>query len=128
MEFTIRNHINTYVLKQPNYIKNYNSKYNNKKEFTINYLDYNYTFEKYYDDENKLILYSYDKKSADCVTLTIERNNKIITLTSFGKMSGCFKQETNIGSNFLKLTLKMIEKYSDLFEKIINFLELSPQT
>ena len=35
MEYTIRNHINTYVLRQPNYIKNYKNKYDNKKEFTI---------------------------------------------------------------------------------------------
>ena len=60
-----------------------------------------------------MVLYSYDKSNSDCVALTIDSHKKIIHLTSFGKNKGCFKEETNIGSNLLRITLKMIEKYKD---------------
>jgi hypothetical protein len=121
IEFTIRSYINTFVLRKPEFIKNkeYNNKDKeivNKKEFEIEYQGEKYVFERYYDDENKLILYSYDDKTTDCVSLFIDKKNKLIQLTSFGRNSGCFKSESNIGSNLLRLTLKMIEKYKDYFK------------
>ena len=76
----------------------------------------NIFFKRFHDDENKLVLYSYNNKLNDCVTLVIEKEKKKIILASFGKYSGCFQEETNIGSNLLKITLKMIEKYKDYFK------------
>lgn len=132
IEFTIRSYINTFVLRKPEFIKNkeYNNKDKeivNKKEFEIEYQGEKYVFERYYDDENKLILYSYDDKTTDCVSLFIDKKNKLIQLTSFGSNRrlqtgspgsnyGCFKSESNIGSNLLRLTLKMIEKYKNYFK------------
>ena len=128
IEFTIRNHINTFVLNKPGYIKNKyyknkDDKIENEKEFTIKYQDHAYVFERLYDDENILILYSYDGDESSCVTLFLNKDEKSIELTSFGKITGCFKAETNIGSNLLKITLKMIEKYKDYFK--INKITLS---
>lgn len=126
IKHTIINHLNTFILDEDNKI-NINilkgSGNDQIKKFSVKYNNYKYTFYRLADDKNKLILYSYDNKNTDCVTLTIEKNKKSIVLTSFGKSQGCFKEETNIGSNLLKITLKMIEKYKDHFN--INKIILS---
>ena len=112
----VRNYLNVNVIMpwNPPIKKLIGGEY--KKEFTIEYKGHNYIFKRFHDDENKLVLYSYNEKSQDCVTLVIEKDKKSIILSSFGKTYGCFQEESNIGSNLLKLTLKMIEKYKDYFK------------
>lgn len=114
IDFTVRNHININILPwQPRIRPLIGGEY--KKEFTIEYKGNDYIFKRFYDDENKLVLYSYNNDLDDCVSLVIEKERKSIFISSFGKSYGCFQQETNIGSNLLKLTLKMIEKYKNYF-------------
>jgi len=116
IDFIVRNYINT------NIILPWNSKIKKihggeyKKEFIIEYKGNEYIFKRLHDDKNKLVLYSYDGELEDCVSLVIDKEKKKVSLTSFGKYSGCFQEETNIGSNLLKITLKMIEKYKDYFK------------
>ena len=112
IKHTIRNHINTFIF--PKHFIGKNKKEEDvKKEFTIEYHGHKYTFNRLEYDEDKLVLYSYDKSNSDCVVLSIDTTNKIIHLTSFGNNTGCYKQETNIGSNLLRITLKMVSKYKD---------------
>jgi hypothetical protein len=113
----IRNHINVFILDDQKIRTNYGGAKNEKEEdqleFTITYKNYKYTFQKLDKTDNMLFLYSYDKLNNDCVVLTIDKKSKTIILTSFGKSSGCFREETNIGSNLLKITLKMVNKYKN---------------
>jgi len=84
------------------------------KEFTIKYKNYKYKFIKLdnYDDDI-ITLYSYDGLDNDCVVLNIEKNNKAVIITTFGSYDKCYHEEANIGSNLLKITMKMIQKYKD---------------
>ena len=118
INFTIRNYLNVFVLEKDNQIPlDYNPEIigGGKKEFTIKYNNDKYVFQRFHDDKNKLVLYSYEVKKHDCVILVINKDKQIIEISSFGKYDKCFKQETNIGSNLLRITLKMVEKYKDYF-------------
>jgi hypothetical protein len=121
MEFIIRNHLNVFVLKSkiPFQIQNGAG---NKKEFTIKYLDKKYIFERLHNDEEKLILYSYEGDN-NCVVLTISKEKKAIVITSIGRFDKCVKGGLNVGSHLLRITLKMVEKYKDYFN--INKIVLS---
>lgn len=114
INWMVRNHVNINIMPLYPRIKELiGGEY--KKEFSIEYKGHEYIFKRLHDDENRLILYSYDNELDDCVTLVINKKNKSINLSSFGKTYGCFQEESNIGSNLLKLTLKMIGKYKDYF-------------
>jgi hypothetical protein len=86
------------------------------KEFTIKYKNDNYTFNRINDTDSMLTLYSYDGLNNDCILLNIEKEEKVIIISSFGASSKCFREEINIGSNLLNITLKMIEKYKNKLE------------
>jgi hypothetical protein len=116
----MRNHINTFILRDQQIRTNYGGgKVKDQLEFTITYKNYKYTFQKLDKTADMLFLYSYDKLNNDCVMLSIDKDKKQINLTSFGNRSGCFREEANIGSNLLKITLKMCE---DLLENTKYFL------
>lgn len=124
INFTIKSYLNVFILEKDNQIPfDYKPEIigGGKKEFTIKYNNDKYVFQRFHDDKNKLVLYSYEGIKHDCVILVIDKNKKSIVLTSFGKYDKCFKQETNIGSNLLRITLKMIEKYKGYFgiDKIV---------
>ena len=115
----MRNHINTFILRDQQIRTNYGGAKNVKEkeegqlEFTITYKNYKYTFHKLDKTADMLFLYSYDKLNNDCVMLSIDKDKKQINLTSFGNRTGCFREEANIGSNLLRITLKMVSKYKN---------------
>jgi hypothetical protein len=122
LHYRLINYTNVYILNNIDRIK-FTSKKEIKKEFSIEYNDKTYIFERLHDDNSRLILYSYDGKNNDCVMLNINKKEKIINLDSFGKADKCYHGEINIGSNLLRITLKMIEQYKD--ELKINKIVLS---
>ena len=111
--------IETFLVSYLNTLNRTGKKYQigGTKKFTITYKNHKYVFVKLErfmtTDDDVITLYSYDDDTRDCVTLSIEKNNKAVILTSFGSDNGCYHEESNIGSNLLKITLKMIEKYKD---------------
>ena len=110
----MRNHINTFILRDQQIRTNYGGgKVKDQLEFTITYKNYKYTFQKLDKTADMLFLYSYDKLNNDCVMLSIDSIKKQINLTSFGNRTGCFREEANIGSNLLRITLKMVSKYKN---------------
>ena len=78
IELTIKNYINNIILT-PGYIKRqkYTGKEKYKKEFTIQYNEHKYIFERFHDDDNILILHSYLDDSQECVSLTLEKKRKV---------------------------------------------------
>ena len=63
------------------------------------------------EDNNILTLYSYNDNS--CILLNIEKEDNTIIITSFGMYNKCFRMCINIGSNLLRITLKVIKQYKD---------------
>ena len=121
IEFLVRNYINIFILKKDDKIPFLVG--GGKKHFTIEYKDHIYTFERLIDDKNKYILYSYDDTNSNCVILVVNKKEKIINISSLGSLEKCYRDEIDIGSNLLQITLKMIKKYKEYFDinKIIKF-------
>lgn len=111
LERELINYTNTFVFHNASLIP-YNMIGGNKK-YVIEYKEHTYEFIQLHNDMDKLILYSYDNMDDDCVILSIMKKEKVINLDSFGKKSKCYHGEIDIGSNLLKLTLKMIKNNKD---------------
>jgi hypothetical protein len=92
------------------------------KRLSVNYNDNKYIFEESNIDENHYILYSLEEE--DCIVVIISKEDKTAEIHSIGNYNTCIRDTNrNIGSNLLKLTLKMLKKYKDKLE--INLIILA---
>ena len=63
-------------------------------------------------DEDHYVLFS--KDNFECVSILIDKNDKIAEVHGIGNYSSCLKKiNTNVGSTLFKLTLKMLKKYKE---------------
>jgi hypothetical protein len=78
VDFIVRNYININIIG-PNNNKIKSLKGGEcQKEFTVEYQNNKYVFNRMHDDENRLVLYSYDGNFDDCVTLVLNKEMKTI--------------------------------------------------
>ena len=118
----VRNYMNVFIFGENKITKQTGG----SKKFTIEYNNFKYSFEQLYDDENTYILYTYDNSEGNCVILNIDKKLKHIVITSLGSIYKCYHEEIDIGSNLLKITLKMIKKY---YKKLgVNTIVLTDNT
>lgn len=89
---------------------------------TVEYENIKYKFEELPDD-NFFVLYGAD--GSDCVMVVIK--DKIAEIHGIGNNSTCLKNSNqNVGSTLLKITIKMIKKYTNKFNiKIITLVDNS---
>ncbi len=112
------------IYRNSNIINNISLKtlYNMKgggKKLKIDYNDFIYEFEKSNLDDDNYILYSLDGKDNECISLIISVKDNLVELHGIGNYTHClyspsnlYNTNMNIGSHLLKITLKMIKKYS----------------
>ena len=92
------------------------------KRLSVNYNDNKYIFEESNIDDNHYILYSL--KEEDCIVIIISKEDKTAEIHSIGNYKTCLRDtNSNIGSNLLKITLKMLQKYKDKLD--INLIILT---
>lgn len=106
----IRNYINVFILGKHSILDN---QFGGSEKLKIKYKNFDYIFKQVYDTEYIYILYSYDDSNGECVILTIDKEDKSVIITSLGSLDKYYNEEINVGSNLLKITLKMIRKYKD---------------
>ena len=82
-----------------------------KEYFTITHKNDNYIFYKLDNDENILVLYSYDLYKNESILLTVDNKTMIVDLFD----NNNFFHSFDIKSKLLNITLLMIEKYKDDF-------------
>ena len=84
------------------------------EDLTITYKDNEYKYTQIMD-EDYYILYSYD--DFDCVSVVIDKENKVGEIHGIGNFKSCLiDSNTKVGSTLLKITIKMLKKYKDIFE------------
>lgn len=84
---------------------------NMNHNLTIEYNNHKYIFEKSIVDDNHYILSS--KDNDDCVSVIISKNG-YAEIHGIGNYKSCLQDTNeNVGSNLLKLTIKMLKKYKD---------------
>jgi hypothetical protein len=96
------------------------------KDLTITYKDNEYKYTQIMD-EDYYILYSYD--DFGCVSVVIDKENirkninfsniynKVGEIHEIGNFKSCLiDSNTKVGSTLLKITIKMLKKYKDIFE------------
>lgn len=99
----------------------------NNKQLILKYRDIDLYFDKKYDDGKKYILLSNLIKNDDnfkdnsCVIIEIDKDNKmaIIEAISADKFDCFYDVDFNLknkGSFYLKISIKMLEKYKDKFK------------
>lgn len=85
--------------------------YGGSKTLSVEYKNNKYIFNKSFVDDNHYILSS--KDDDDCVSIIIS-NNGYAEIHGIGNYKGCLiDTNQNVGSNLLKLTIKMLKKYKD---------------
>lgn len=83
------------------------------KKLTVKYNEHTYIFEELELNENHFILFSQDETN-ECVSIVISTEDNIAEIHGISNFKGCLiDTNNNIGSHLLKITLKMLIKYSD---------------
>lgn len=127
MNFDLKYHIKKVIYKNSQLLRDNLTqikKFFNKKiihsmigggeDLTITYKDNEYKYTQIMD-EDYYILYSYD--DFDCVSVVIDKENKVGEIHGIGNFKSCLiDSNTNVGSTLLKITIKMLKKYKDIFE------------
>jgi hypothetical protein len=67
-------------------------------------------------DEDYYILLSESYDEFDCISIVINKENKVGEIHGIGNFKSCLiDSNTKVGSTLLKITIKMLKKYKDTF-------------
>ena len=117
------------IIKLDKFLIKKNIKINQKGggNLIIEYKGENINFKKYKDDKNNIEIYlrTLDKKD-NCIFITIDNNSKLAYINTINSSLGnCINSKIidNKGSEYIKLSIKLLKKYKDVFK--INKILLS---
>ncbi len=89
------------------------------KKLKVEYNDFIYNYEQSQIHNDNYVLYSLDDKENECVSIFISSNDNIAEIHGIGNYNNClsssklYDTNTSVGSQLLKITLKMLNKYAN---------------
>ncbi len=83
------------------------------RKLKVNYNEHTYIFEELKLNDDHFILFSQDE-SDECISIVISSEDNIAEIHGISNFKNCLVDtNTNIGSHLLKITLKLLKKYSN---------------